>query len=320
MNNTKLDLCRNRDFGGLFSVTIDFIKQNFKQYLKTILIYVFPFMLLAGFAVGFIFQSVNLFDIESTLQSNPGEVPEINWFSFGAACAGSALFYGIALVMMCAISFRYVQLYIKQDAVNHLSPKEIWNESKDNLGWLIGYSLIFFLFFISSYFGIIALCAFIAEMISPWLLVVIIPLLLILFFYVIIVSIYIIPLKMEEPELSFFEVFSKCFKLVKGNWWKSFGFIFVFNMLLGIVSYVFIIPMYIAIFGMALFQNNSIALFLTGLTTGVSYGLAILVSSFIYIAIAIIFYSLYDKLTGNSLKNQIDSIGSGLGYNSVESI
>jgi len=319
MNNTKLDLCRYRDFGGLFSVTVDFIKQNFKQYLKTMLIYVFPFMLLAGFAMGFIFQSIDIFDLEN-LESNPDDLANINWFSFGAACLGTTLFYGIALIMMCAISFRYVQLYVKNEAIEHLSPKEIWNESKGNMGWLIGYSLIFLMFFIFAYIGIIGLSVFISDTLSPWLLVAIIPLLIVLFFYVAIVSMNIIPLKMEEPQLSFFEVFGKCFELIKGNWWKSFGFIFVFNMLLGIVSYVFLIPMYAAIFSVALFQGNTIAMFLTGLTTGVSYGLAILVSSFIYIAIAILFYSLYDKLTGVSLKNQIDSIGSGLGYDSVDSI
>lgn len=319
MNNTKLDLCRYRNFGGLFNVTVDFIKQNFIQYIKTILTYAFPFMLLAGFAMGFIFQYVNLFNVENW-GNNPGDFPEISWFSFGAALTGTVLFYAIAIIMMCAIAFRYVQLYVQNDSINHLSSKEIWNESKDNLGWLIGYSIIFFMFFIFAYFGIIALCVFIAETISPWLLSIVVPLLIILFFYTMIAFMYVIPLKMEEPELSFFEVLSKCFKLIKGNWWKSFGFILVFNILLGIISYVFLIPMYIAIFSMTLFQNNAIALFLSGLTSGVSYGLAILVSSFIYIAIAVIFYCLYDKLTGVSLKNQIDSIGSGLGYDTVENI
>jgi len=319
MNNTKLDLCRYRDFGGLFSVTIDFIKQNFKQYLKTILIYVFPFMLLAGFAMGFIFQSVDLFNLEN-LQTNPGEMPEINWISLGTAITGSTIFYAVALIIMCAISFRYVQLYIERDEINQLSPKEIWNESKGNLGWLTGYSLLFILFFVLVYMGIIALIVFIIQVVSGWLLIIIIPVLFCLFIYVTISLMHLIPLKMEEPQLSIFEVFSKCFELIKGNWWKSFGFIFIFNMLLGIVSYVFLIPMYVALFGMSLFQNNSIALFISGLTTGVSYGLAMLVSSFIYIAIAISFYSLYEKLTGSSLKDQIDSIGSGLGYDGVESI
>ncbi len=319
MNNAKLDLCRHRDFGGLFSVTIDFIKQNFKQYLKTMLMYVFPFMLLAGFAVGYIFQSVDVFDLES-LESNPGDLANIDWISFGAAFLATVLFYGIALIMMCAISFRYVQLYVERESITHLNPKEIWNESKGNMGWLIGYSLIFLFFFLVAYVGIAALVVFISQALSPWLLLVIIPLLLILFFYVLFTSFYIMPLKMEEPQLGFFQVFGKCFELIKGNWWKSFGFIFVFNMLLGIVSYVFIIPMYIAMFSMALFQGNSIAMFLTGLTSGVSYGLAILVSGFIYIAIAVLFYSLYDKLTGNSLKDQIDSIGSGMGYDTVKSI
>jgi len=96
MNDTKLNLCRPHDFGGLFTITIDFIKQNYKQFLITMLMYVFPFMVLAGFAMGFMYKDFNFYN----LINDPSAINEVDNFGFSyfGGALGTLLFYTIAVM------------------------------------------------------------------------------------------------------------------------------------------------------------------------------------------------------------------------------
>jgi len=273
-------------------------------------------MLLAGFGLGFLFQSFDFFAINN----NPEEIPEFD-NPIGLAIGGFAMFifYMLAFIMMCTISVRYVQLYKERASIASLQPVDIWNESKSNIGWMTGYFLFFIIAILVLYIGAILLCVGISQ-ISGFLLIPIIPLLICGIMYLLIGCMFVIPLKMEEQDLGIFEAVKKSLQVIKNNWWRSFGFVIVFNFLLSIVSYVFIIPLYAIIFGMALVEQSVVSKFLSGVGVGVSYGLAMLTTSFMYIAISILFYSLYENHTGENLMEQIDSIGSGGDLNTVESI
>ena len=53
------------------------------------------------------------------------------------------------------------------------------------------------------------------------------------------------------------QTISRSFQVIKGNWWKTFALILVFGMIIGAMSYVFIIPIYI-IFIFAAFSGSQI--------------------------------------------------------------
>ncbi len=317
MTTEKLDLFQERNFGDQFNVTIAFLKQNFKLYAKTIFKYVFPLVLLSGFAIGFLMQSFDFL----ALNENPEEIPDVeNIFRLVGSISVVTILYFIGFIMMISIAHRYVQLYVQRDTLEGMTTTDLWNESKGNLGWITGYFFLLMFGFLLVYLGMIGICVLIGMFITPFLLIGIVPLFIWAFFYMLIPLMYVFPLKMEEPELGFSDIVRNCFKIAKNNWWKSFGVVIAFNFILSAISYVFLIPMYITMFSLEFMEQTALTKFLSGLNVGISYGLTILTTSFIYIAISVLFYSLYDRVSGDKVREKIDSIGLGKDFDTIEGI
>jgi len=301
MEFKKIELMRYRNFGDLFSTTFDFIKQNFKLYLKTVLIYIFPFLALVSFGIGFIFRNFSM----DALNNNPDSM--FNTFLNGSNIAIMVVSYLILIIVTLlsyAITFAYVNLYKKRSSINEFSAQDVWNNTTRNIGWMLGYSFIFFVILISLY----AVLVFLTATVSEWFMMIFF-IMLPFFIYISIPLSLLFPLKFEEPQLGFGEAVSKCFKLIKGKWWESFGFMVLFSFLIGICSYAFIIPAYIVVLLLMLLELGSIAKFISIFGIGIFYSLMILINGFAYIAISVLFYSLFERLTGSSLKKQIEKIG-----------
>ncbi|NOZ34534.1 MAG: hypothetical protein GXO80_04460, partial [Chlorobi bacterium] len=67
------------------------------------------------------------------------------------------------------------------------------------------------------------------------------------------------------------ESISRSFEIIKGKWWQTFGLILVFGLIIGSMSYIFIIPIYAVV----------IVAFLSG--TQIAAGSVILLSLFIFL-------------------------------------
>lgn len=313
MNGSKLDLCQARDLSALFMLTTTFIKQNFRQYLKTLLIYAFPFMILSELVL-----ILGDFSFSNTYGDQNLKSTFLLGSYVGTLC--NIIFYITAYVISIAITCKFVQLYIKSDEITLLNSKNIWDKSKGNLKWITTYSLFMIFVLIFPIMAIGSLFIFAPTWESGFWLLFFTFFSALIFLYFYIVTSLIIPVKMEEKELSFSAVLYKSFILIKQNWWKSFGFIFISTILINIIPYLVSELLYSFIPVIVPFQEKTVVSFLVALAKGITNSLVFLVSSFFYIFISILFYSLYEKLNNSSLKNQIDSIGTGINYESVESI
>jgi len=306
MGNAKLDLLRYRNASGLIDVTCRFIKQNFWRHFKSLLIFVFPVILF-----GFLFIDF--------LETRPYSFSNGNTaLLYSILKTFLLIFCSVVFIIMCTLSFKFVQLYIKFDSINFVSINNIWKESKANLGWMIGYSI-----FLGGYIFLFnVLFSAVFYFINSFILTLIFaPPILLLFVGSIIFYLHSILLKMEEQHLDFFKVLQKCFQLLKNNWWTTLGFITIFFILLGVMTVLAMFPaLIIDVFHLIIESNSPLALWLQKIANITSVVLVFLLYSYIFIAIAISFYSLYAKLTGSNLKNQIDSIGKGLNYETTESI
>lgn len=315
MNDSKLELCQERDLRGLFTLTTAFIKQNFKLYLKTLLIYAFPFMLLTELVLilrNFAFSNTYL-DIDQNFES-------ILWIGSYVGTLGNMIFYVIAYVISLAITCRFVQLYIKSEEINLLSTKNIWDESKGKLKWVATYSLLM-IFIVFFPFMVISFSFTFGPTlgIDFWLL-------FSTFFAVIIflccyvATALIVPVKMEEKELSLSAALYKSFLLTKQSWWKSFRFILISTMFVMIIPILISELLFYVIYYIVPFQELTVVSFLVALVKGITNSFVSLISSFFYIFISILFYSLHEKLNNSHLKNQIDSIGTNLNYDTTDGI
>lgn len=233
MENAKLDLLRYRNASGLLDITYQFIKQNFTQHFKSLLIFVFPIIF---FGILFVYFTYSISTLTHSISH--GNISIITNLL-------TLVFIAFVIAIMCAISFKYVQLYVKSDSISNLTFKNIWKESKTHLKWIIGYSffLVFYFFFMSVF--IPGVLGFNQEVFNPIFLIIGIPTLL-LFICSIIFYFYSIPLKMEETQLGYFKLYKKCFHLLKNNWLTTIGFMLIFNVLLGIFMVFALLPTIIA--------------------------------------------------------------------------
>jgi hypothetical protein len=107
------------------------------------------------------------------------------------------------------------------------------------------------------------------------------------------------------------ESIKKSMTLISGNWWVTFGTIFVTSLILGIISFTFQIPSYIYLgiktflSGMDDTSNDFIFVILTTLGSAASAILGIL----FYVAMGFIYFDLDEEKNKTGLKAKIEELG-----------
>jgi hypothetical protein len=115
----------------------------------------------------------------------------------------------------------------------------------------------------------------------------------------------------------FFESIERSFRLVQGKWWSTFGLIFVLYLIVGVASYVFIIPMYVFMFVSAIHDVDS------GVVSEQGSGYAVMMTFFftlyylsqmvLYalpnVGIAFQYFNLVERKEARGLMSQIENIG-----------
>jgi hypothetical protein len=117
--------------------------------------------------------------------------------------------------------------------------------------------------------------------------------------------------------VAYFEAISRCFLLIRGKWWSTFGLIFVMSILQTIINYIITIPLAIPSFiaTMHSIENNtfsdqstSFATF-SGIVQMVSFFTSFLLSCLTTIAIAFQYFNLVEMKEAKGLLSRIDNIG-----------
>jgi hypothetical protein len=122
---------------------------------------------------------------------------------------------------------------------------------------------------------------------------------------------------MENESVS--ESFTKCFTLIKNNWWITFATFLVFGILIAILGFVFQLPAFIfsMVEGFTAFDQASDPTAITGLYQNWVYLLFTAIGSigqsflsiFTVIMIALVYFNLSEKQEFKGTYEQIDQIG-----------
>ena len=196
MDQSKIEFRKVRDFGGLLNVTFDYIKKNFKVLFKSNLLISAPFILLAGVFLG-IYQS-SMFNFTSD-----NVLPQI-----GIPFLLSLVFLFLSYFVITVVTYSHLLVYI-QSETGTIDIDAIWQTVKKNFFMIlftgIGYAVVVG-------FGFILL-------IIPGI-------------YLSITLSLIFIVRLEE-NLGFFESVGRCIRLIKNNWWFTFGLIIVVGFIQG---------------------------------------------------------------------------------------
>ena len=210
---------KERDFGEIITDSFSFFSQNYKTILQIFLKYVGPFVILT--VLGNVYYQYKTGDLFSDLSVMAGN-PDSFFNAFQDNLLALVLFFFSAIissVAMYAVILHIIKSYVKNNG--QIIEEEVFSGLKNDFFRIIGFAILAGIVVI---FG--SLLCFLPGV----------------YLYVVLfigVSIMIF------EDISILDVFSKCFTLIKDNWWITFATILVFGILIGIISFVFQLPVLI---------------------------------------------------------------------------
>ena len=281
MIKEKLELHRVRDFGDILNDTILFFRQNFAPLMK-VFIPICGFFLLAGAAVEIV---TKLRDLESA-SAGGIDTPEF-WLSM--------LFSILSHCSLLITVNAYIVLYHEKGKIAP-SVAEVWGYFKYYFFRIFFAELVLLTCHIIAFF----MCFIPGIYLTP-------------------IIALIIPIMIQE-NTSLKYAFNQSLKLLKESWWFVFGILLLIG-ILTIADYALVIIPPLAITGGAEWLTGISSNSTEIIVLAIVKNLALVLSVFPYIAIALIYYSLSDEKQGTSLINRIQMFGNskkGPGQSSEE--
>lgn len=254
----KIEFQAERDFGSRLNVAFDFIRRNFVPLITAMLVILMPLLALGG-ALGLIFYRY--------LQAN--DISADSGESMGMVIVGLSVFVFYLLVISflpATVVYSYIKLY-RERPESVFTVEQVLGELKKYWLRLLGAMILIYIILIPAFILFIIPGVYLA------------------------VPMAFIPYIIIAEDLSFFDAMSRAFKMVRDNWWETFGIIIVAAIIGSLFSYVFQLPFTILV-GASPFITNSgdlTALGFWGILSAVIY----MVGNFIVQAIPLTIYAVH---------------------------
>lgn len=312
-NFNAIDLHQSRDFSRKMNATFEFIRQNFKSLCKSILFIAGPPVLIASLLAGTFMSDIMNF-------SQPGAAnPDVleNYFmsvNFWLQVGLMMVFFLVSGVMTLATINNYIVLY-GEKKTNKIAVAEVWERVRSSFWMYLGTVFMFTLLAVVVYVVLLVPFALIVA-ISPFLVFLGVLLLIGVVMYLM-VSVSLTFFIRSYEKKNFFEAISRSYKLVQGKWWSTFGLIMILYLIMGTISYFFLIPYYVVMF-VEMMHNTKTGVFegpsstlqtVTIIFFTLYYLVQMILNTLPNIGIAFQYFNLVELKEARGLISQIDSIG-----------
>ncbi|WP_347159464.1 hypothetical protein [Pontibacter chitinilyticus] len=277
----KINLREERDFSEKLNATFRFIKLNFRPLLRVLLLYVTPVALTAGILSGLyqarLFRTLGSDKPYSTLgeYSFFNQVTSLHYLL-------TLFFMFLGYVLVCLTVYGFMVVYMDEETP--VQPAAVWAHVKQNLVQAL-YSSIALA--VVSFLGIflLGLGLYLGVVFSLFLIV------------------------MVREETGFVETLERCFHLIKGNWWATFGLLLMVGLIQGVFTWLTALPVGVVTL-MRMFQiPGAESDLLLVVASAISSVLGIYIYSLSAIALAFQYFNLVEQKDGLGLLTQVDMIG-----------
>ncbi|MGX5687764.1 hypothetical protein [Arcticibacter tournemirensis] len=272
----KVELRKVRDFGELINDTFVFTKQNWKPLLKAYFT-ICGFFLAAAVIVA-VLQQQRLLQAFGSLPTGASPFTVYGWDTVINVVL-VMLFY----VMMTLTTFSYMSLY-KEKGNTAPSVEEVWGYVRYFFGRMFVAQILLSILIIIGF-----VCCFIPG-------VYLMP----------VTAIMLASIVFENSSLGY--SFDRGFKLIKGQWWTTFGAMLVMMVVYYAVSIVLVLPISL-ITGAGVFLGRFNMPFPFLAATVVLQYLAQVFMILLYLLTGIAYFSLAEEKDGAGLSERISSIG-----------
>lgn len=266
-----INLRVERSFSDKLNATFTFARQNIKQLSITLLLLGFP-LLVAGNILLLYMQTT----LQQTLIENSGA---FNWDYLSTMMLSMSLLM-LGYFWLHLITISYMAEYA--DGNRNISPTAVMNRAFANLGKVLGAGII----------SVIIIAIGFVFLIIPGI------------YLSIVLSLLTLVIVMEgDPS---FEAISRCFYLINGKWWSTFGLLIIMGIIVSMMQFAFNIPTTIITFTKA-FHQELPTFDLTNILANIfsTLGLA-LIYPLSYIALAFQYFNLVELKESAGLKLEIE--------------
>jgi hypothetical protein len=284
MQTKIIDFQKYRDFGDLLGDTFAFIRQEYKFLGRVLLTYAGPFVLVSAIANAWAQKSILSF-AGLMVNNDPMEILS----EFGLKLSVSIIAALVSSTIMICVIYSYIKLYMERGKDN-FSQEAVWFQVVQKflpvLGALIA---MYFLIILGMVFCII-----------PGI-----------YLYVIFALVLSAMILSDKPINAAFE---RSMYLVRDNWWFTLGVGLVMSIIVGIASYIFMLPgsimsMFMSINTISGETSEASSVIFMVLATIGSFAATIL-AGMPHITLALLYFGLVEKKESPGLINKIDQINS----------
>lgn len=268
----NLVLSRSRDFGELINDTFVFSKQNWKPLFKS-LIAICGFFILATIIAGVSMQSRILSSAGTEMLSD----------RFGIDMIANYFFALLSYTSIGLTTFCYISVY-KDKGNQPASVEEVWTYFKYYFWRFLGAEIVLWAMVVAGFF----LCAIPGIYLTP------------------IVSVMLAMIVFENASLGY--VFNRSFKLMKNEWWATFGAFVVIGIVIYAVLIALILPVSIAS-GASMYLTTRAPSLSFAIAMSVLQNMCYLFMALSYVVVALAYFSIVEKKEGLALIDQVEKIG-----------
>ncbi|SDS02190.1 hypothetical protein SAMN05216490_0393 [Mucilaginibacter mallensis] len=278
--NPPIELRKTRDFGQIINDSFTFFKENFKPLTISLLIITGLFLLAS--IISTVFAYMSMADLYSGGFTHP---PTLSHYtsSYIISTLVNTLVTLLTQVFIHLTTLCYISVYL-QKGNKQPTFDEVW-----------GYFKYYFLRAIGSGFLIaLLMCVGFVMCIIPGI-------------YLTPIFYLIIPIIVIENS-SFKYAFNKSFKLIKENWWFTFGVIFVMGLIVGMAVGIASIPATIISVSSSFLSLKSFTLPIL-IICSILRGIITIAYALPSIAICMCYFTLSEEKEGLGLLSRIENLG-----------
>ena len=245
------DFRRERDFGAKVSATFDFIGSQFKPFLKCLAYFTLPGALLMGIGLALFMGKATGFYAALFSASRTGGAHAMSsvdplamyrgWGGVGLAL--TALGGTVTLVLLSATVYGYLRVRLHLPAAETVQPRQVWGWLRPRLGRMVLACLLLLALWLGAMVVLSMVMGGIVAMAGVrWMFLFVFVLYAAIIWLAGCLALYFPVLWLED--LGPAQALSRCFYLIKGKWWSTFGLGMVMVIIQSTMSYLFAIPMY----------------------------------------------------------------------------
>ncbi|GAB3306776.1 hypothetical protein [Hymenobacter tenuis] len=315
------DFLRERDFSQKIEATFDFIRYHATPLARVMATLVLPLALLTGIGLGLMQNQLLGTFGDMARRSRMGDVqsvlpPIFTSAGFLLTMLGSLLLF----VVFHLVVYGYVVLNAsKTDPETPVTPADVWQVVKSRflgmIGSFLGLGLLFTVGALAISMAIGLVSAALSALLGSWVIFLTVFVIYIAMIYAMVaLSLYFV-IWLREGR-GFIGSVKRCFQLIWGKWWSTFGLIMVMTMMLWLIMLLVVValsaiglPFTELMTGGGATEISSLSRILLIVYSGIQVLVSLAFYPLVMIAISFQYFNLVERREGEGSRLLLDSIG-----------